>query len=108
MPVPSVDPQTLRQWLVEGSAALVDVREPAEYRASRIAGARLMPLSSVAAADLPAGKVVIHCQKGGRGNTACETLLKQNPSLEIYNLAGGLEGWSAAGLPLERGGGLSQ
>jgi rhodanese-related sulfurtransferase len=48
-----------------------------------------MPLSSDTASDLPAGEVIIHCQKGGRGNTACETLRKQNPALEIYNLASG-------------------
>ena len=104
MAVRSVDPATLHQWLADANAVLVDVREPAEHRTSRIAGAKLMPLSSVNASDLPAaGKIVIHCQKGGRGNAACEKLLKQNPALEIYNLAGGLEGWDAAGLPLERG-----
>ena len=58
-----------------------------------------MPLSSDTASDLPAGKLVIRYRKGGRGNTACETLLKQNPA--IYNLANGPEGWSAVGLPLE-------
>ena len=63
-----------------------------------------MPLSSDTASDLPAGKLIIHCRKGGRGNTACETLLKQNRALEIYNLSSGLEGRSAVGLPLECGG----
>jgi len=100
----SVDPSTLRQWIAEGSATLVDVREPAEHRTSWIAGARLMPLASVDAVKLPAtGRIVIHCQKGGRGAAACEKLLQQNPALEIYNLAGGLEGWNAAGLPVEHG-----
>lgn len=99
----SVDPPTLRRWMAEGSATLIDVREPAEHRSSRIAGARLMPLSSVDAGQLPAGKIVIHCQKGGRGATACESLLRQNPGLELYNLAGGLEGWREAGLPVQQG-----
>ena len=84
-------------------AILVDVREPAEYRAAHIPQARLMPLSEVDVDRLPGGKkIVVHCAKGGRGHTACEKLLQQNSSLEIFNLAGGIEGWAAAGLPVER------
>jgi rhodanese-related sulfurtransferase len=104
MAVPTIDPQTLRQWQAEGSAILVDVREPAEHRASRIPTARLAPLSRLRCADLPAsGRLVLHCQKGGRGNSACEKLLKENPKLEVYNLAGGIEAWIGAGLPVEHG-----
>jgi rhodanese-related sulfurtransferase len=99
----NIDAKNLKQWLEEGSATLVDVREPAEYRASRIPGALLMPLAQVDAARLPGGRIVVHCQKGGRGLAACEKLLKQNPALEIYNLTGGIEGWDAAGLDVERG-----
>ena len=102
-----IEPQTLKQWMAEGSAVLVDVREPAEHRASRIAGARLMPLSTFQPGHLASerGRLVLHCLKGGRGNTACEALLKASPDLEVYNLAGGIEGWVAAGLPVERGAG---
>ena len=102
-----IEPDTLKQWLTEGTAILVDVREPAEHRASRIAGARLMPLSSFQPASLVTEnrRVVLHCLKGGRGNTACEALLKANPNLEVYNLARGIEGWAAAGLPVEHGAG---
>jgi rhodanese-related sulfurtransferase len=99
----NVDAETLKQWLEEGSAALVDVREPAEYRANRIPGASLMPLGQVDAACFPGGRIVIHCQKGGRGAAACEKLLKQNPALDVYNIVGGIEGWSAAGLEVEHG-----
>jgi rhodanese-related sulfurtransferase len=103
MPVRTVDPATASIWVKEASAILVDVREPAEYRAAHIPQARLIPLSEVDVDRLPAGKkIVVHCAKGGRGHTACEKLLQQNPSLEIFNLAGGIEGWAAAGLPVER------
>ncbi len=47
MAVRSVDPATLHQWLADANAVLVDVREPVEHRTSRIAGAKLKPLSSV-------------------------------------------------------------
>ena len=105
MPVRQIAPTTLNQWLRAGSAVLVDVREPAEHRASHIAGAALHPLSRFAASSLSGhqGRLVIHCLKGGRGAQACEKLLAANPALEVYNLSGGIEGWAAAGLPVERG-----
>lgn len=100
----TVDPATLQKWLADGSAILLDVREPAEHQAVRIPGARLMPLATVAATDLPqSGKVVVHCLKGGRGETACQRLLQQRPELEVFNLEGGIESWSRAGLPVQRG-----
>jgi len=104
MPKNTVDPVTLQQWLKDGSAILVDVREPAEYRTSHIREARLMPLSGLDARALPRlHKIVVHCVKGGRGDAACEKLLKQEPGLEVFNLEGGLEGWTRAGLSVERG-----
>ena len=100
----TVDPTTLQQWLKDGSAILVDVREPAEYRTSHIRSARMMPLSGLDVRELPSShKIVVHCVKGGRGDAACEKLLKQNPGLEVFNLEGGLEGWTRAGLPVEQG-----
>ena len=103
MTLPAIDAATLDRWLKQGEAVLVDVREPAEYAASRIAGARLLPLAQVEGRSLPdAGgrKLVVHCQKGRRGEAACEKLLAENPALEVYNLAGGIEAWDRAGLPL--------
>jgi len=105
MPVKTVDPATVRQWLEQGSAILVDVREPAEHRSRSIAQARLIPLGKIDAAALPkAGRIVVHCLKGGRGASACEKLIRQNPNLEIYNLAGGIDAWAAAGLPVRTAG----
>jgi rhodanese-related sulfurtransferase len=105
MSVKTVDPATLRQWLEQGSAILVDVREPAEHRARNIVQARPIPLGKIGAASLPAGgRIVVHCLKGGRGASACEKLLRQNPELEIYNLAGGIDAWTAAGLPTSTAG----
>ena len=78
MPVRTVDAATANIWIKGGSAVLVDVREPAEYRAAHIPQARLIPLSEVDADKMPvAKKIVVHCAKGGRGQTACQKLLKQ-------------------------------
>jgi rhodanese-related sulfurtransferase len=100
----NVSPQTLKRWLEEGSAVLVDVREQAEHRAVHIVGSDLMPLGQLDASRLPPQKrVVVHCQKGARGSAACMRLLAQNPNLEVYNLAGGIEAWKASGMPVEDG-----
>ncbi len=101
MALKTIDAPNLKQWLETRQAVLVDVREPAEHAAEHIADATLLPLGSVSIAALPdcAGKkLVIHCRKGGRGGSACEKLLAEDPNLEIYNLEGGIESWRAAGL----------
>lgn len=103
----AVDAKTLKRWLEQGEAVLIDVREPAEHRAEHIEGANLLPLAQVRAASLPGvpgKKLVVHCLKGGRGSQACEKLLTENPSLEIYNLEGGINAWSTAGFPVSRSG----
>ncbi len=101
MTLKTIDTNTLKQWLANSDAVLVDVREPAEHNAENIQGAILLPLGSVSKSTLPdcAGKkLVIHCAKGGRGNSACEKLLSEDPTLDIYNLEGGIAAWRAAGL----------
>ncbi len=107
MPVKTVDAATLKQWLARGEAVLVDVREPAEYNAEHIVGAHPIPLGGIGTAKLPArdGKnLVIHCLKGGRGASACEKLLAEDPALEICNLAGGIDAWTASGFAVEKSG----
>lgn len=103
----TVDAKTLKQWLERGEAVLVDVREPGEHRAAHIDGAHLLPLGRVSSHALPNAsgkKLVVHCLKGGRGSQACEKLLAENPTLEIYNLDGGINSWSGAGLPVKTSG----
>jgi rhodanese-related sulfurtransferase len=106
MTVETVDPSTLKAWLDKGEAVLVDVREPHEYEAEHVDGASLVPLGTVQLAALPehAGrKLVIMCMKGGRGNTACGRVSQELAASEtVYNLAGGIEAWKRAGLPVER------
>lgn len=101
MPLRTVDATTLRKWMDTGEAMVVDVREPAEHQAQSIPDATLLPLATLSKAALPAltgKKLVVHCRRGGRGGTACEKLLAEDPNLEIYNLEGGIEAWAQAGL----------
>jgi rhodanese-related sulfurtransferase len=114
MNVQTIDAKTAKSWIEAGDAILVDVREPAEHAAQNIAAAQLGPLNTVNLATLPKtdGKIIIHCQKGMRGNQACEKLLAEKPDLKVFNLEGGIESWQQAGfatrssgkkhLPLDR------
>jgi len=90
----------LKQWLEAGEATLVDVREPDEYTRSHIAGSVSLPLATVTADALPpfeGKKLVMQCQMGSRSLTACKKLAKENPTLDVYNLEGGIFSWKKAG-----------
>lgn len=115
MAIKSVDAATLKRWMDNGEAMVVDVREPAEHAAENIPGATLLPLGGIRKSDLPKNdgkKLVIHCRSGKRSASACEKLLAEDSNLEVYNLEGGISAWSAVGqqvvssghffLPLDR------
>ena len=115
MPIKTVDAATLKRWIDRDEAVVVDVREPAEHAAKNISGATLLPLGGISKSKLPETgdkKLVVHCQSGKRSTSACEKLLAEDPSLEIYNLEGGISAWAGAGhtvktsgkffLPLDR------
>ncbi len=105
MTVKHIDAQTAKQWLDADEAILIDVREPIEHNAQKIEGAQLQPLGSICCSTIPNTdkKVLIHCQKGGRGNTACQKLIAESDGLDIYNIEGGIEAWKATGLPVYNG-----
>jgi rhodanese-related sulfurtransferase len=104
----ALTPFEAKTLLDKGEAVLIDVREPAEYKAEHIKGSHLLPLGGCCPATLPAAahgkKVIIHCKAGKRGEKACAALMESGQ--EVYNLAGGLDAWVAAGLPVEKGSGL--
>ncbi len=103
MPLHTINAATLKEWVEQRKAVVIDVREPAEHHAENIEGTMLLPLSRLSRANLPASgekKIVLHCHKGARGTTACQKLLAEDPSLEIYHLDGGIEAWRAAGFPV--------
>lgn len=80
---------------------LVDVREPDEWQAGRIPGARWIRLSELPDRldeldhDRP---VVTTCRAGGRGGKAAELLAGRG--FRAVNLEGGLQAWAEAGLPV--------
>jgi rhodanese-related sulfurtransferase len=99
MTMKSVDAATLKQWMDNNEAILIDVREPAEHAAENIEKAYLLPLGTINKNNLPqtrGKKIVIHCRSGSRSSDACRKLLAEDPKLDIYNLEGGILAWNAA------------
>lgn len=99
--IKTIDAVTASEWFQNHEAVIIDVREPAEYDAIHIEGAKLIPLGSLnlgALPDLQGKKLIIHCMLGKRGGKACEVLLGANPDLDLYNLEGGITAWENAGL----------
>ena len=105
MSIVNLSPADIKSLLDAGKIVLVDVREPAEYKSERIAGALLMPLSSFDPKALPAPDesrpVVFHCGKGGRSAKAVELCLAANLA-HTRHMAGGFQAWRAAGFPILR------
>jgi rhodanese-related sulfurtransferase len=85
---------------------LIDVREPYEHEAGRIAGDRLIELgrlSQEAGSIDPGRPVIFYCRTGGRSAMATQAFAQAG--FDAHNLTGGLVAWDAAGLPLEPDGG---
>jgi phage shock protein E len=99
-----IDAPTLKSWLELGGVRLIDVREPNENAAERIAGGDLVPLSDFVG-RLPepqSGTAVFYCRSGNRtGKNAA--LFATTGYDRIFHLVGGIEGWKAAGFAIERG-----
>ncbi len=84
--------------------AVIDVREPMEYRAGHVPGAVLMPLRSVPEklAEVPTGQpVYVICASGNRSLQATDFL--RSKGIEAYSVAGGTSGWAAGGREIVTG-----
>lgn len=84
-------------------ATLVDVRTPGEFAAASIPGAVNIPVDELRErlGELPAGRLVVHCQVGQRGHTAARILAQHGR--DVVNLDGGYRTWAAgaaAGSPI--------
>jgi len=85
-------------------ALVVDVRDPGEYGAGHILGAKNVPLSRLGDADVAKRKerpVIVYCDGTERASKAVAALKKQGFT-RVVNLSGGLRAWQQAGLPVEK------
>ena len=98
----NIDAMRLQELQAAGDLVLIDVRTDAEVGRGIIPGARHISLQTLTARfeeidrDRP---VVFYCQSGGRSAQASYFLASQGWG-EVYNLAGGIVGWAARGLPI--------
>jgi rhodanese-related sulfurtransferase len=71
-------------------AVVLDVRDPGEYGAGHILGAKNVPLARI-----------VYCETGNRSAKAAAAL-KAKGYERVLNLSGGIGAWLQAGLPVER------
>ena len=98
-----IEPNGLAE--LRGAAQVVDVREVSEFTDAlgHIPGARLIPLSTLAAhiGEIDRNRpIVTVCRAGARSAQASVMLQKSGLTL-VANLAGGMLRWRAEGLPVE-------
>ncbi|MBH0120741.1 rhodanese-like domain-containing protein [Rhodococcus sp. CX] len=104
----TVDPIALRELTESGkNVRIVDVRTPSEFETVHIPGAYNVPLDLLrehrdeflAHFD---ENIVLVCRSGQRAARAEETL-RVAGLCNVHILDGGMLGWEAAGLPVQRG-----
>ena len=92
-----ITPAQVKSKISDGTdLVLVDVREPNEWEAGHIEGARHIPLSQVPQrlGEIPTDRdVVMICRSGGRSGRAQEFLL-QNGYTRVKNMIGGMQRWA--------------
>jgi len=107
LPIPTIDVAEAERRLREDPAGplLLDVREPNEFVEVRAPGAILLPTSVFMAriGELPPDRpLLVVCHVGGRSAVVVSYLVRAGRS-DVVNVAGGMEAWARAGLPIRRG-----
>ena len=109
--IDNLDADTVEQELA-GDAVLIDIREPDELAAhGRIPGSIHVQRGMLEASADPASpdhhqqfdpekRLILHCAGGGRSALAAAALKKMGYS-RVAHLDGGINGWKAAGKPVE-------
>ncbi len=100
-----INAKTLKEWMENREAILIDVREIAEYNEAHIPDSILIPVNDCTPAIVPHNpnkKIVFHCKAGLRGGKACTTCAIAMPEKTVYNLIGGIDSWIEEGYDIER------
>ena len=101
--LPTIEVAALEAAL-RGGAQLVDVREPAEYVAGHVPGARLVPMGQLPArlGELDRGRPVhLVCASGNRSGAMARVVAAAG--FEAVNVEGGTQAWISSGRAVERG-----
>ncbi|HZR04062.1 MAG TPA: rhodanese-like domain-containing protein [Burkholderiales bacterium] len=94
------------QLINRRDAVIVDVREVNEFKDGHIPNARNIPLSTFSARTkdlekLKSKPVLVVCASGNRSTTAYAELKKLGVE-DVYALAGGMQAWQQASMPVEK------
>ncbi len=101
----SLTTQEAKELIETGEPLVIlDVRQPDEYRAGHIAGAKLIPLNELGGRidELPKDKQILCvCASGARSSAATGQL--SSAGFDVLNMRGGMSGWQRAGYPVKTG-----
>ena len=84
------------EMMEDNQVKVIDVRTPEKFAAGHIPNATLIPLDQLEEMQSElekSNKYILVCRSGNRSATA-STLLKEKGFKEIYNLSGGMNGWT--------------
>ena len=106
-PIPTIDVAEAERRLREDPAGpiLLDVREASEFVEMRAPGAILVPTSvfMTRVTELPTDRpLMVVCHVGGRSAAVAGYLIRAGRT-DVVNVAGGMDAWERAGLPVRRG-----
>jgi rhodanese-related sulfurtransferase len=106
-PIPTIDVAEAERRLREDpdGPILLDVREVNEFGEVRVPGAVLVPTSAfmTRVGELPTDRpLMVMCHMGGRSAAVAGFLIRSGRT-DVVNVAGGIEAWERAGLPVRRG-----
>ena len=104
--VGQLGPTQATQMLNHEDAIFLDVRNDTEFASGHLANARHIPLEvlkdRVAELEkLRARPIIAYCRNGQRSKRAA-AVLKALGFQNVHNLAGGINAWESAGLPVRR------
>ena len=110
--IDQVDPQSASDEIERGDAVLIDTREPHEWDVAHLQGAKLV--SPAAVAELVpelvpdrSKRLLLYCASGNRSARAADVLQNELGYENVASVAGGIEAWQQAGLPVVEAEGLS-
>lgn len=93
------------QLINHQNAVVLDVREDSEFYAGHVPHSVHVPLGQLAKhPELEKYKgrpIIAICRSGMRSGHAC-SVLRKNGFEQVYNLAGGINAWQQANMPMEK------
>jgi rhodanese-related sulfurtransferase len=98
----AIAPSEAAKWINDAKdLQLIDVRTPAEYAEAHLAKAKLIPLQEIEGrlAEIDKSKpILLYCRSGHRSGNALK-ILHDKGFAQAKHIQGGINAWTAAGLP---------